>query len=370
MGGEWLSAIGEARMGPAQTLGAMRNMDIQDKQNAISMERSKLEIDGMRADAAKRQKNQKWLGQHIDPFSTQLFKVMTPGQQKIMQDRYKPLLSPTGTMERGDAIRELDMFSKEIGNMKSFQEAAVVDLRQQSAEIEWNLKKADEKLQKDPGNPKLIAEKQALEAKRKQNSNSFGALGVKSENLKKVEEILGAMDKGRKDYIVSKYGYNLTPEQIPEKSKEYDDLEAEKKVASDEAEIEQAKKKAKATRTPRQKAFESLSDDEKKESLLKPDFVISLGNKLKQEDAVALQKQNRYLKSPKFRSDVQKDVMALNKDDWGIWDKNQKADALRVETDKRIRQTYPDAQYGKLGSAEGWYTKIENKWVLISPWNE
>jgi len=123
--------------------------------------------------------------------------------------------------------------------------------------------------------------------------------------------------------------------------------------------------------TPRQEAFDTLlSDEEKKQVLMKPDIQITLDNKLKTQAALDLQKQNQYFKSPKFRADVQKDVKSLGGYKWDMMHPPQQADAIRKETDKRIKQTYPAAKYGDMGGTKGWYVEAEGAWTLISPWNE
>ena len=115
------------------------------------------------------------------------------------------------------------------------------------------------------------------------------------------------------------------------------------------------------------KVFAGLSGAEKKEVVKKPNVEIKMEEVGRREQ----EKERALLKTGKFRGIVQKDVMALNKDLWVTMSKEQRLDAIRTESDKRVRQTYPNAQYGKIKNRKGWYIKGDkDEWILVSPWNE
>jgi len=113
-----------------------------------------------------------------------------------------------------------------------------------------------------------------------------------------------------------------------------------------------------------------LSPEEQKQALLKPDTVVNVGGAVEKQRALDQVKQEGYFKSPKFRAEVQRDVMSLNKEDWRLWNDKEKNDAIKIEADKRIRNANPGVQYGKMGGVEGWYGKDKNgKYTLIAPWS-
>ena len=100
---------------------------------------------------------------------------------------------------------------------------------------------------------------------------------------------------------------------------------------------------------------------------MKPSVEIKMEQISKQTET----KEKAYLKTGRFRANVQKDVRALNKDMWSRWTKAQRTDAIRTETDKRVRQSYSKAKYGELNGRKGWYIKDMNgNDILIAPWNE
>lgn len=116
--------------------------------------------------------------------------------------------------------------------------------------------------------------------------------------------------------------------------------------------------------------YKGLTPEERKQVLTKPSVEIKIEGAVEKQRALATEKEKSYLKTARFRANVQKDVMSLNKDMWIRWTKVQKADAIKIETNKRIRQSYPSAQYGESNGKQGWYIKEKDKWVLVSPWNE
>jgi hypothetical protein len=124
--------------------------------------------------------------------------------------------------------------------------------------------------------------------------------------------------------------------------------------------------------TPRQKAFEKLTDAEQKSVLMKPDTVINTQNAVAKQEALAVAKEKRHIKSPKFRSEVQKDVKALSdRLKWSSYSDEQRSEVVRVEADKRVRLVHPDAQYGEVDGKTGWYMKNKDGvYELIVPWSE
>ncbi len=113
--------------------------------------------------------------------------------------------------------------------------------------------------------------------------------------------------------------------------------------------------------------FKTLTPEEKKQVLMKPPVEVKVGEIAEKEKA----KERALLKTARFRATIQKDVRALNKDMWIRWTKEQRTDAIRAETDKRVRQTYSDAKYGEFNGRKGWYIQDQKgSWLLVSPWNE
>ncbi len=113
--------------------------------------------------------------------------------------------------------------------------------------------------------------------------------------------------------------------------------------------------------------FKGLTPEQQKQTVMKPSVEIKMEQISKQTET----KEKAYLKTGRFRANVQKDVRALNKDMWSRWTKAQRTDAIRTETDKRVRQSYSKAKYGELNGRKGWYIKDMNgNDILIAPWNE
>ena len=88
----------------------------------------------------------------------------------------------------------------------------------------------------------------------------------------------------------------------------------------------------------------------------------SIGEKQKQKDFA-------YLNSPKFISDVAKDVAQLNKFDWEMWEPNERDAAVKKEADKRMRISFPNSVYGVQNGKTGWYVKEGDEYKLVAPWS-
>jgi len=90
---------------------------------------------------------------------------------------------------------------------------------------------------------------------------------------------------------------------------------------------------------------------------------ITIGQKAREKDLAAV-------KSINFMSDVAKDVMRLNKDEWELAEAPERADMVREEADRRVRNIHPGAQFGRGDQGTGWYEKKGEEFILVVPWNE
>jgi hypothetical protein len=102
----------------------------------------------------------------------------------------------------------------------------------------------------------------------------------------------------------------------------------------------------------------------------KPDTVINVGNIQQKITAESEAKNKAYLKEPRFRADITKEVIN-NNDTWKFKSKKEKDAILKREAERTVKNIYPEAEWGIGGKTNkpGWWIKTERGYELVAPWN-
>jgi len=95
--------------------------------------------------------------------------------------------------------------------------------------------------------------------------------------------------------------------------------------------------------------------------------TINLGNIVQQQKAKDLAKIQASINSPKFQGEVVKRIQAKIGLDWDMLDKNDRAQAIKEETDRSIKGAYPGQEvvFGIKDGKVGWYLndKLIKLWI-------
>ena len=100
----------------------------------------------------------------------------------------------------------------------------------------------------------------------------------------------------------------------------------------------------------------------------KPTNIINVESVVEKQKAKDIAKIQTNLNKPQFRSDVLNYVKANIGIEWDYMKKEDKETAVRLETDRRVKDAYPNQEiiYGVKNGVVGWY--LDNK--LVKPWEE